>query len=594
MSNQQNSGSEKPPAFTDELRQVLAQLPGQGWFVLLLLAWLALFHFLGNSTLGYVSTPSLFSWLDYCYEKREDDQLGYLIPFIVLALMWWNRREWAAVQKRVWWPALALVALGLVFHVLGFLVQQARISVVGFFVGLYGLTGVIWGPQWLRATFFPFVLFAFCLPLGNTAERITFPLRLLSTKISVAISHGALGINVIRQGTMLWEPTGKFQYEIAAACSGIRSLTAFLAFTIILGFVSLRSPWRRALVVATAFPLAVLSNVIRLLCIIIAAEAFGQQTGNWVHESAWFSLLPYVPSLIAVVVLSHWLAEKPAAPPEDGKSGGPLIGSSPLDAALAFPVSRRVWSVLITTVLLVGLTGGFLAHARSNQRLGKPGVKVVPVLMPGQEDGSNGATNAGGTFLAGSNSVFLPEQVLHYTSTNLPVARVVYEWLPKDTVYGQRLYRGTNGLQFLNNVVLMGGDRTSIHQPQYCLTGQGFQIMKTETDTLRITRPQPYDLTVVKLTAKGTVRGANGQPVLSHAVYVYWFVADNQLTADHAQRMWWMARDLVRTGVLQRWAFVAYLGLCPPGGEDLVYEQMKELIVAGVPEFQTTVGKAGK
>lgn len=299
------------PGFLEEFSQVWAQLPSKALFGLMLLAWLALFHFLGNSTLGYVKTTSLFGWMNYAYEQRADDQHGYLIPFVVLALLWWKRRELLAVEKRIWWPALALVALGLLFHVLGFLVQQTRVSIAGFFIGLYGLTGLVWGPQWLRATFFPYFLFVFCMPLGNTAERITFPLRLLSTQISVAISHG-LGIDVIRQGTMIWEPSGRFQYEIAAACSGIRSLTAFFAFTLIFSFVFLRQTWRRLLLIALAFPLSVLSNVIRLLCIILAAEVGGQAAGNWAHESTWFSLLPYVPSLIIILLLGNWLQEKPA------------------------------------------------------------------------------------------------------------------------------------------------------------------------------------------------------------------------------------------------------------------------------------------
>ena len=45
-------------------------------------------------------------------------------------------------------------------------------------------------------------------------------------------------------------------------------------------------------------------------------------------------------------------------------------------------------------------------------------------------------------------------------------------------------------------------------------------------------------------------------------LYVYWFVADNQLTPYHGERMWWMARDLIRTGVLQRWAYVSYFTAC--------------------------------
>ena len=310
MTDHKPTSAAPPPSLLEEAKQFWTQLPSKGLFAVLLAAWVALFHFLGNSTLGYINTPSLFRWIKYEYEMGADDQIGYLIPFVVLALLWWKREELGVLTKRIWWPALGLVVAGLLVHIFGFLVQQTRLSMIGFFIGLYGLTGLVWGAGWLWATFFPFFLLGFCVPLGNTAEKITFPLRLLATKISVLLSH-ILGIDVIQQGTSIWEPSGKFQYEVAAACGGIRSLTAFLAFSMILSFVLLARPWRRVLVIGAAFPLAVLSNVIRLLCIVIAAEAINQQAGNWVHENPLFSLLPYAPSLLGLLLLVRWLEEKP-------------------------------------------------------------------------------------------------------------------------------------------------------------------------------------------------------------------------------------------------------------------------------------------
>ena len=250
-------------------------------------------------------------------------------------------------------------------------------------------------------------------------------------------------------------------------------------------------------------------------------------------------------------------------------------------------MNRQAWIVAAVVLALLGGSAAFLAHTRAHQRLGRPGVKVGPVPMFGVE---NNPRSTNGQFLVNSNSVILPGKVLDYTSQALPITRVVFDWLPKDTVYGQRVYRGADGFELQNNVVLMGGDRTSIHQPQYCLTGQGFQILKSETDTVRIARPHPYDLPVVKLTAARNMMAKDGRNMTIRAMYVYWFVADGEITADHTERMWWMARDLVRSGVLQRWAYVTYLAICPPGQEDPTYERMKKFIAAAAPEFQVTTG----
>src|SRR5437762_11106970 len=151
----------------------------------------------------------------------------------------------------------------LLLHVVGFLIQQTRVSVVGFFVGLYALTGVVWGPQWLRASFFPFFLFAFCLPLSAVGETITVPLRHLATRITAVICQIGLGINVIQEGTRIFDANGAYQYEVAAACSGIRSLTAMFALTTIYAFTSFKSLWRILLVTVSAAPLAVAGNVLR-------------------------------------------------------------------------------------------------------------------------------------------------------------------------------------------------------------------------------------------------------------------------------------------------------------------------------------------
>jgi hypothetical protein len=42
----------------------------------------------------------------------------------------------------------------------------------------------------------------------------------------------------------------------------------------------------------------------------------------------------------------------------------------------------------------------------------------------------------------------------------------------------------------------------------------------------------------------------------------------------------------LRTGVLQRWAYLSYFAVCAPGQEDAAFERMKNLIVHSVPEYQ--------
>jgi hypothetical protein len=47
-----------------------------------------------------------------------------------------------------------------------------------------------------------------------------------------------------------------------------------------------------------------------------------------------------------------------------------------------------------------------------------------------------------------------------------------------------------------------------------------------------------------------------------------------------------LALNVLRTGVLQRWAYVSYFSVCEPGREDAAFARMERLIAASVPEFQ--------
>lgn len=243
-------------------------------------------------------------------------------------------------------------------------------------------------------------------------------------------------------------------------------------------------------------------------------------------------------------------------------------------------MTRREGIALGLAFLIMGAGAGVLRERQAAQRLGVPGVKVVSEPAYGED-----------RHLVSSNSVWLPARVLDLNSSNVPVAKIVEEWLPKDTVYGHRRYRGTNGFEVDQSVVLMGADRSSIHQPQYCLAGSGWAIEKEEYTTIRVSRPYAYDLPVCKLTTRARLRDAAGQVQTVRGLYVYWFVADNQLTGSHKQMQWWIARDLLRRGVLERWAYVACMTYGLPGQEEALFRRLGDFIAAGVPEFQLAAGR---
>lgn len=234
-------------------------------------------------------------------------------------------------------------------------------------------------------------------------------------------------------------------------------------------------------------------------------------------------------------------------------------------------MNRRNCILLAAGLVLIGGSAGVLARLQNYVVLSRPGVKTHP--LPNSKN----------------LVVELPENVLDYKSEWRDPDEVTLRFLPTDTSFGQRIYTAPDNFQIQMNVVLMGTDRTSMHKPQFCLEGQGYHIDQAanELTTVHIDQPCEYDLPIVKLLSTKEIE-RDGQRVTVRGVYVYWFVADDGVSASVTglQRMWWLAKKRLTTGVLQRWAYVSCFSACHPGQEAVAFERIKQFIAQSVPDFQ--------
>jgi hypothetical protein len=232
-------------------------------------------------------------------------------------------------------------------------------------------------------------------------------------------------------------------------------------------------------------------------------------------------------------------------------------------------MSKQKWIVLVAALVLIGGAAGLLKRLQANQHLGQPAVKTSPI--------------AGSPRLR----VELPPNVPGYSSEIIEPDKLTLETLPQDTSFGTRRYTAADGFWTVTSVVLMGSDRTSIHKTEYCMEGSGWHINRELSESVKVqmNRPYPYELPAMKYITSREVE-MNGEKRQVQGIYVAWFVADNdEFTADHWQRMWWLARDLLTSGVLQRWALVSYFSACMPGQEDATFERMKKFIATTAPDF---------
>ena len=232
-------------------------------------------------------------------------------------------------------------------------------------------------------------------------------------------------------------------------------------------------------------------------------------------------------------------------------------------------MNRKQVILLVAALCLIGGSAAGLGWLGTHQHLGKPGVLTSPI--PGSP----------------RLSIHLPESVPNYQSEMVTLDTNLYLYLPQDTSFAQRRYTAPDDFQVLLNVVLMGTDRSSIHKPEFCLAGQGCVIdqARSSQGAVQMQVPQPYQLPVMKLYTSRKV-SVEGRVMQRNGIYAYWFVADNQLTASHGGRMWSMAGQLLKTGMLERWAYIACFAECWPGEEDKTWRRMESFIQSATPQFQ--------
>jgi len=148
---------------------------------------------------------------------------------------------------------------------------------------------------------------------------------------------------------------------------------------------------------------------------------------------------------------------------------------------------------------------------------------------------------------------FLPEQTSNWSGgPQSGLTESEREKLPKDTQGARRQYTHPDGYKLYCSVVLAGYDVTSIHRPELCLPGQGWQIERKRTVPILSER----DFSVTRLDAAYSMPFTEGRGMSQRAIFVYWFIGKGRTTAHHWQRILWTMQDRWLHGTNHRWAYL--------------------------------------
>ena len=259
----------------------------------------------------------------------ENYSHGLLIPFIIGYILWTGRARLARAEKRpqvVWGAAAVLAALGALWAgTAGAELFLQRSSLV---LMLAGVALYFWGFRVLRLVLVPLALLLLAVPIPAIIfNRVAFPLQLFASQCAVWAMR-LFDIPVLRQGNViellpLGSSTTK-KLEVVEACSGIRSLMTLVTLAVVFAyfthpksdgegggrFSSLRryATWRSAILVASAVPIAIITNAARVSGTGILARYYGTQVADgFFHEfSGW---VVYIVAFLMLFALG-WVLDR--------------------------------------------------------------------------------------------------------------------------------------------------------------------------------------------------------------------------------------------------------------------------------------------
>jgi exosortase len=162
------------------------------------------------------------------------------------------------------------------------------------------------GSRAARALLFPLCFLFWLVPFPSSLLNAVVTLLQQGSALTAHALFSAVGVPVSQDGVVLNIPG--LTVEVSQECSSIRSSSMLLVTTMVLAQVLLRSPWRKALVIAVAIPLSIAKNGLRIFTISMLGTHVdpGYLTGRLHHQGG----IVFFMIALATVFLLIWLLRR--------------------------------------------------------------------------------------------------------------------------------------------------------------------------------------------------------------------------------------------------------------------------------------------
>jgi exosortase D (VPLPA-CTERM-specific) len=251
---------------------------------------------------------ALFAWMYFpAYQYMsikwglEDYNHCYLIPVIVMYILWEKRTAFRAVSTAPSWFGLVPLGIGVVLFWLGELGGEFyTIHISSWFV-MIGMAWTYLGWNKLKLIGFPLCFLITMFPFPNLINNnLTLRLKLISSELGVAMLR-IYGMSAYREGNVI--DVGFTKLQVVDACSGLRYFLPLIILGILLAYYFRAAMWKRIALVLFAIPLSIITNSMRIASVGILYRFWGPVVvDGFFHDfSGWFIFMASLVMMLAVM-----------------------------------------------------------------------------------------------------------------------------------------------------------------------------------------------------------------------------------------------------------------------------------------------------
>jgi EpsI family protein len=237
---------------------------------------------------------------------REDYSHCYLIPFIVLYLIWERRSELMARPSVPAFSGFAPFAIGIGLYWLGELGGEFYTLYLSFWLVIIGLSWMQLGWGKIRTIGIAWFVMLAMFPFPNFINvRLSLFLQLFSSKLGVWMLR-LFGMSAYREGNII--DLGFTRLQVVEACSGLRYVLPLLILSLILAWWFKAKLWKKAVLFLSSIPLAIFLNSFRIAATGVLYNLCGPEAAEGFFHgfSGWLLFLVAMPILYFEMRLLLW------------------------------------------------------------------------------------------------------------------------------------------------------------------------------------------------------------------------------------------------------------------------------------------------